>query len=129
LYTQILRAAPARSRLVRILCVLDSFPNISSDEIDHLLQLNAGDVILSLRRLHSIFNVPSNGHISVYHASIRDFLGDPTRSGEFCVSTPHRRMELARSIFKALSGTYDDSMDQSSLQYLAEYAAMFPDGL
>jgi hypothetical protein len=126
LYTQILCAAPARSRLVRVLCVLDNFSDISSDEIDQLLQLNPGDARLSLRRLHSVFNVPSNGHISVYHASIRDFLRDPTRSGEFCVSTSQRRMELARSVLKALSRTYDDSRDQSSPKYIAGYAAMFP---
>ncbi|KAJ7351477.1 hypothetical protein DFH08DRAFT_694477, partial [Mycena albidolilacea] len=123
LYAQILCAAPARSRLIRILCVLDNFPDISLREIDHLLQLNPGDARLSLRRLHSIFNVPSNGDISVYHASIRDFLGDPTRSGEFCVRTLQRRMELARSVLKALSRRYKDSMYQSSPD---GYAAIFP---
>jgi hypothetical protein len=125
LYTQILSYVPGRSRLILILTAINGFQDLDVGDIEQLLGLNPCDVRLSFRRLHSIFNVPANGDISMYHASIQDFLDDPTRSGEFCVSTLQRRMELARSILKALSRTSDDSIDQSSLKHIDEYAATF----
>ncbi|KAJ7766455.1 hypothetical protein B0H14DRAFT_2253018, partial [Mycena olivaceomarginata] len=103
LYTQILSCVPGRSRLIHILTAITHFPRLALGDVERLLGLNPGDVGLSFRRLHSIFDMPSNGQISVYHASIPDFLGDPTRSGEFCVSILQRRLELARSVLKALS--------------------------
>jgi hypothetical protein len=113
LYTQILRVARSRSRLVRILCVLINFPELSLGEIEQLLQLNPGDVGLSLRRLHSVLQVPSDGSsISVYHASFRDFLADPVRSNEFWVNTLEQRKELARSVLMALSYVFGNSTDR-----------------
>jgi hypothetical protein len=125
LYTQIISCAPDRSRVIRILTAITHFPHLAMGDIELLLGLNPGDVALSLRRLHSIYDIPSNGHVSVYHASIPDFLGDPTRSDKFCVNTLQRRMELARSVLKALSGTYDVSIDRSSSKYMTRYAAIF----
>ncbi|KAJ7688080.1 hypothetical protein B0H14DRAFT_3053931 [Mycena olivaceomarginata] len=92
--------APARSRFLPILCAIIWFT------------LCLGDIeqLLALRRLHSVLQVPSHDshNISVYHASFRDFLGDPLRSGEFCVVTEDRHMELARSVLNALSYMHDD---------------------
>ncbi|KAF7362955.1 WD40 repeat-like protein [Mycena venus] len=103
LYTQILSTARARPRLVRILCVLAHFPKLYLAEIEQLLELDHGDLRLSLRRLHSVLQVPSDDSaISVYHASFRDFLADPARSNEFCVGTLERRKELAYSVLKAM---------------------------
>ncbi|KAJ7930814.1 hypothetical protein B0H13DRAFT_1594918 [Mycena leptocephala] len=125
LYTQFISCAPDRSRVIRILTAITHFLHLAMGDIELLLGLNPGDVALSLRRLHSIYDIPSNGHVSVYHASIPDFLGDPTRSDKFCVNTLQRRMELARSVLKALSGTYDVSIDRSSSKYMTRYAAIF----
>ncbi|KAJ7181553.1 hypothetical protein C8R43DRAFT_1116920 [Mycena crocata] len=109
LYMQILRSVPAQLQLVRILCVLENF-KLSLGDIEQLLDLSPGDVQLSLRRLHSVMRVPSDGStISMYHASFRDFLADPTRSDEFCVDALERHDELARSVLKALSYSYENS--------------------
>jgi hypothetical protein len=112
LYTQILLSAPARPRLVRILCVLTHFPELSLVEIEQLLELTHGDLRLSIRRLHSVLQVSSDDSaLSVYHASFRDFLADPARSKEFCANTLERHKELARSILTVLSYTFDNSTD------------------
>ncbi|KAJ7699796.1 hypothetical protein B0H14DRAFT_2417482, partial [Mycena olivaceomarginata] len=125
LYTQILLMARTRSRLVRILCAQDNFPELSSGEIEQLLQLNAGDFGLSLRRLHSVFHIPLDGSpISAYHASFQDFLRDPNRSGEFCVATLERRKELAHTVLTALSNMFDNSSGgrfSSSSEHVAWY--------
>jgi hypothetical protein len=117
--------APARSRLIRVLCVLDNFPKLSSGEIEQLLELNSGDVGLALRRLHSVLQVSSDDSpIEVYHASFRDFLSDPNRSGEFCVATPQLHIELGHSVLKALSYGYHDSTTdrlQSSSKHVSWY--------
>ncbi|KAF7362793.1 putative nwd2 protein [Mycena venus] len=115
LYKQILCSVPARPRLLRILCALDNFPKLLSNDIEQLLELNPGDIGLSLRRLHSVFQVPSDGsRISVHHASFWDFLHDPSRSGEFCVSTL-QRIELARSVLKTFACGDDGSTHQPHL--------------
>ncbi|KAF7362588.1 WD40 repeat-like protein [Mycena venus] len=110
LYIQIFSSIPDRSRLLPILCVIINFRS-SSKDIEQLLGLDPGDVRLALRRLHSVLQVPPNDFddISVYHASFRDFLGDETRSGEFCLGTLERRLELARSGLKSMSYLYDAS--------------------
>ncbi|KAJ6566163.1 hypothetical protein B0H19DRAFT_707208 [Mycena capillaripes] len=115
LYKQILCSVPARPRLLRILCALDNFPKLLSSDIEQLLELNPGDIGLSLRRLHSVFQVPSDGsRISVHHASFWDFLRDPSRSGEFCVGA-FQRIELARSVLKTFAYVDDGSTHQPYL--------------
>ncbi|KAJ7433086.1 hypothetical protein B0H11DRAFT_2122972 [Mycena galericulata] len=121
LYLQILSSAPARSRLLPILCAI--IEGFSSRDIEELLELDPGDVNLTVRRLHSVLKVPSDDsrNILLYHESFRDFVADPARSGEFCVSTLER-MALARSVLKAYSHMYDDRpLDrlQSSSQHVA----------
>ncbi|KAJ7799787.1 hypothetical protein B0H13DRAFT_1471315, partial [Mycena leptocephala] len=86
LYLYILRSSPARSRFLPISCViLQVRLTLSLADIEQLVELNAGDVGLALRRLHSVLQVPSvdSRNISVYHASFLDFQGDPNRSDEF----------------------------------------------
>ncbi|KAJ7194576.1 hypothetical protein GGX14DRAFT_377899, partial [Mycena pura] len=109
LYTQILCCVPtrSRSRLVDILCTVVHFGFLSVASIETLLELQPGDVALTLRRVQSLLSVPLDAtkQMFVYHASLIDFLHDTTRSGEFCdcVSTTHQRMNLGRLVLKALS--------------------------
>jgi hypothetical protein len=135
LYKQILSTVPARTRLIRILTAIANF-KLSRDDIALLLDLDSAHVGLSLRRLHSILEVPSydseHSDISVYHESFRDFLNDPNRSDEFSVGTSNRRMELARSVLSVFSYMEEDSATKrvlpSSRQF-AWYVYIFQDRL
>ncbi|KAJ7248300.1 hypothetical protein C8J57DRAFT_1080419, partial [Mycena rebaudengoi] len=42
------------------------------------------------------------------HASFLDFLSDQSRSGKFYVGGLQHRVELGKSVLKALSYTYDN---------------------
>ncbi|KAJ7194569.1 hypothetical protein GGX14DRAFT_377923, partial [Mycena pura] len=125
LYTQILCCVPTRSRprLVDILCTIVHFGSLSVASIETLLELQSGDVALTLRRVQSLLLVPSDTtcwqRISVYHASLIDFLHDAARSGEFCVSNTCLRMNLGRAVLKALSCESTPIQSQWSLYILA----------
>jgi hypothetical protein len=71
-------------------------------QIDWLLELKPGDTQLIFRGLHSVLEIGSNGHISVYHASFLDFVRDPRRSSNFNIGLENR-MNVARAVLKALS--------------------------
>jgi hypothetical protein len=109
LYTQILSAAPAHSRLLAILRVIASF-QLRPRHIEQLLQLKSGDVRLTLRGLHSVLSIPLDGdRITVHHASFLDFLDDPICSGQFYyIGGLQHRMDLARAVLRVLSYTHDD---------------------
>ncbi|KAF7352160.1 putative nwd2 protein [Mycena venus] len=109
LYTQILAAIPDRPRLLAILCVVTTF-KLSPRHIEQLLELRPGD--RKLRRFergsceHGICVLQSlpvdlADTISVHHASFRDFLCDPTRSGEFYLG-PHHITDLTRAVLRTL---------------------------
>ncbi|KAJ7489271.1 hypothetical protein FB451DRAFT_1080788 [Mycena latifolia] len=109
LYTQILSDVRARPRLLRILTVITAKLDLSVPDIEKLLDLKPGDVLLALRGLHSVLKLwtPSLGsedhdedlHLDVHHASFLDFLKDPIRSGIFHIGGSHRT-HLARDILK-----------------------------
>ncbi|KAJ7089998.1 hypothetical protein C8R44DRAFT_892183 [Mycena epipterygia] len=107
LYTQTLSAAPARSRFLPILLAILNF-DLTSSQLEELLELRPGDVHLALRGLHSILKISEGDAseletVALHHASLRDFLLDPTRSGELCVGGLQLQMDLARSVLKILS--------------------------
>ncbi|KAJ6509810.1 hypothetical protein DFH09DRAFT_942288 [Mycena vulgaris] len=109
LYLQILRDAPFQSRIIPILCVIvhGSILRLSRVHIEQVLGLDRGDLVLALRRLHSLLLVPpTEGDISLHHKSFRDFLLDPNRSGKFYLGL-ERRKDLARSVLRALSQPSD----------------------
>ncbi|KAJ6509785.1 hypothetical protein DFH09DRAFT_1050008 [Mycena vulgaris] len=112
LYMQILLGVPYRyrSKLCDILCVVTNF-EFCTEEIERLLHLQPGDVLLILRRLHSLLDVPSTSNayaiIHVHHASFPDFLHNSQRSSIFYVGSEHR-IKVARSVLEALPGVgYD----------------------
>ncbi|KAJ7436929.1 hypothetical protein FB451DRAFT_186093 [Mycena latifolia] len=106
LYSQILCDAPFQSRLLDILCVIThgSRLELSAENIEKLLDLDPGDVKLTLRRLHSLLLVPQDEthSISLHHKSFHDFLVDPNRSGKFHLGMKERK-DLAHFILRALS--------------------------
>ncbi|KAJ7431237.1 hypothetical protein FB451DRAFT_435824 [Mycena latifolia] len=106
LYSQILCDVPSQSRMLDILCVIvhGSVFQLSTRNIEELLDLDPGDIQLTLRRLQSLLLVPTDKTdiISLHHKSFRDFLVDPNRSGKFYLGL-EKRKDLARSILRALS--------------------------
>jgi hypothetical protein len=111
LYIQILSTAPARSRLLPILRAMSFFQfRLTPSGVEELLELNPGDVQLTLRSLHSVLVIQKpvsdpriDLRIRVHHASFEDFLNDPKRAGEFYVGGLQHRVDVSRHVFRALS--------------------------
>ncbi|KAF7369281.1 WD40 repeat-like protein [Mycena venus] len=111
LYIQILSQVHARPQLLRILAVFAAQIMLSASEIEQLLELQPGDVRLTLRGLHSVISglqEDADGPIFVHHASFPDFFQDPLRAGIFHVGRGQHRTELSRKILRAFSYKYDD---------------------
>ena len=81
-------------------------PNIltrwGSPQIEEFLSLQPGDVELYLGDLSSLVNVGSNQGIYVLHASLTDFLIDPTRSKELWINPRSRHSAFARRCLQSL---------------------------
>jgi hypothetical protein len=106
LYTQILSAVPRNPQLVPILRVIEYFGwFLKPGDIDELLVLETGDTALFLRGLHSLMRLEYLGFI---HASFSDFLGDPSRAGNFYIGDPVGLAELARLVLTELGREYED---------------------
>ncbi|KAJ7622889.1 hypothetical protein DFH06DRAFT_759900 [Mycena polygramma] len=101
MYIQILSTVPlsVRPRLLSILCTIMNF-HATTTQIEILLRLDDGDVQLTCRRLSSLLQLGE--HLEVHHASFRDFLGDPSRSGEFHIGLEQRK-NVARSVLNVCS--------------------------
>jgi len=81
-----------------------SNPNCSMDSsyTEDFLSLQPGDVELYLGDLSSLVNVGSDQAIRVLHASLTDFLVDPTRSKEFWINPLRRHTVFARRCLQLL---------------------------
>jgi hypothetical protein len=110
LYTQVLAQVPARPQLLKILAVIAANLDLKPVHIEQLLELEPGDVQLTLHGLHSVIHMPEEDFrgISTHHASFCDFLQDPARAGIFYVGGCQHQTDLSRHILKALSYKYDD---------------------
>jgi hypothetical protein len=111
LYSQILLAAPAQSRLTRILGALRFWNfRLTPCGVEELLGLTPSEVRLALRFLHSLLDCPQDGNaeIQTHHASFQDFLGDPQRAGIFYFGDLQHQVDLSRRTLEALSYNYGD---------------------
>ncbi|KAJ7788608.1 hypothetical protein B0H14DRAFT_2947922 [Mycena olivaceomarginata] len=112
LYRQILSAVSDRPILQRVLhAMVRTSENLDPEEIDVALQLRTGTSRLVLRGLHSVVCVSPvrtigfRHGVTFLHASLRDFLLDPIRSSELCVTAPHLDPQLVRSMIMFLSSS------------------------
>ncbi|KAJ7744727.1 hypothetical protein DFH07DRAFT_924893 [Mycena maculata] len=116
LYTKILSALPQEQQQLRILHTIwrttdtNGLEYINPEEIDLLLDLHRGTCRITLRALQSLFSVPPIHHrlaspkrIQFLHASFTDYLCDPRRSGQWCVSMPWLQSDYLHSIIRMLS--------------------------
>jgi hypothetical protein len=106
LYTTILSGVHDQPALLKILAVIgdSDFLQMRIGHIEHLLELEPGDVRLTLRGLNSvigarlIFRTEASDYndwsfgsrIVVHHANFYDFLSDPERAGVFHVENSYR---------------------------------------
>ncbi|KAJ7616415.1 hypothetical protein FB45DRAFT_228939 [Roridomyces roridus] len=105
LYIQILRQVPTRlrPRLLAILSVVIAGWEFSPRDIEQSLGLKDGDVLLTLRKLHSLLSISGDLEpLKTRHASFGDFLLTNSRSSEFHITEQHR-LDLARWAVKTLS--------------------------
>ncbi|KAJ6456900.1 hypothetical protein C8R45DRAFT_568638 [Mycena sanguinolenta] len=108
LYKTILSSAPRQSEIIPILCAIFVFELATPYHIDQYFGLANGETQLLLRGLNSVIDVSFSAadQISSHHASFGDFLRNPGRSGNFCVSTLNRRINLARSLLQFCAGPF-----------------------
>ncbi|KAK7007546.1 hypothetical protein R3P38DRAFT_1656260 [Favolaschia claudopus] len=89
LYKGILANVPNQECLLTILPVIAANFQLTVLQMGQLLELEPIDIQTTLRRLHSLINLPAvvgdekDLHVTVHHASFLDFLNDPARSGQF----------------------------------------------
>ncbi|KAJ7189722.1 hypothetical protein GGX14DRAFT_57090 [Mycena pura] len=107
LYCQILSRIPSQfhDKLCQILCLVADFGIKHIGHIEQLLQLDSGDVLLTLRGLHSLIEIHSYynyNDLSFHHASFPDFLRDASRSSNFFLSL-RVRMHILCASFVTLS--------------------------
>ena len=104
LYMHILTGVEDIERVLEILSILlfTGYPYWTSPEVEVLLSLQPGEVELYLGDLSSLVNIAPNQLIYVLHASLTDFLIDPTRSKEFWMNPPARHTAFARYCLQTL---------------------------
>ena len=76
---------------------------LDMEDIEDLLFYNRGDSQLILCDLHSVLDVPDvtkEGSLQVFHASLRDFLMDPNRSGTLFLDEGLARARLTRCFIR-----------------------------
>lgn len=109
LYSQILSAVPRRPQLLKILAVITAGFWLSIPHVEQFLSMEPGDFHLALRGLHSVIKIDSEeDEFTIHHASFRDFLDDPTRSGTFYVGGVTHRTDLSYHVLKAFLYTHGD---------------------
>ena len=93
LYTQILSAYPSAVNIVQVLGVITASGSNSPEVIEDILEMEEGELKLVLSGLSSLMDEEHlrEGVISYViphfaHASFRDYLFDPSRSGRFYVN-------------------------------------------
>ncbi|KAI3619128.1 nwd2 [Moniliophthora roreri] len=100
LYHQILSSNPHRSKVrdvIWTLILLGPRMSLTPEIIEVFLFLPKGDVISTLRGMHSILNVRGpRDEIQIFHASFSDFLRDKSRSAYFFLGS-----ELEQNSFLA----------------------------
>ncbi|KAL0573347.1 hypothetical protein V5O48_008611 [Marasmius crinis-equi] len=100
---------PQLKKVMKILAVI-LHPNpsihwtLSLEDIETLVSLPEGEVVLVLRGLHSVLKITDT--VAVRHASFTDFLNDPSRSGVFFLDTslPVKHQDLISRFRSASAG-------------------------
>ncbi|KAJ7289442.1 hypothetical protein C8J57DRAFT_1628326, partial [Mycena rebaudengoi] len=114
LYTEILSSASHHPMLLRVLHAPLS-PHgswLDPEDIDLLLELSPGTARLCLRGLHSVLKIPPPrtlywSPVYVFHASLRDYFYDLSRSGVWCLSIPSFDSALAHQALRIFASPFN----------------------
>ncbi|ESK95170.1 nwd2 [Moniliophthora roreri MCA 2997] len=129
LYLQILSTNPLRSKVREVIRALSAIPyslnrlHPTPQCIEALLILKEGEVISTLRGMHSILDISGpNDDIRNFHASFDDFLRDPTRSGYFFVGDDRtQHSSLACWYLHAIDHYFEVSQEDEKTSSVAHY--------
>ena len=105
LYMHILAGVEDVEPVLKILSFLffgATFYPGSLDDLEQFLTLQPGDVELYLGDLSSLVSIGPDQRIKVLHASLQDFLVDPTPSKEFWINPRARHTAFARCCLRSL---------------------------
>ena len=102
LYMHIFAGVEDVEPILKILSFLFLAACMDSHEIEQFLSLQPGDVELYLGDLSSLVNIKPNQRIRVLHASLQDFLVDPTRSKGLWINPRTRHTAFARRYLQSL---------------------------
>jgi len=110
LYTHILAGVEELEPVLEILSVIFFWTHgiprgWSSPVIEEFLSLQPGDVELYLGDLNSLVNIGPTQIIHIIHASLTDFLMDPTRSKEFWINPQVRHTAIAHRCLLSITFT------------------------
>ncbi|KAJ7854662.1 hypothetical protein B0H13DRAFT_1642309 [Mycena leptocephala] len=115
LYTEILSVVSPDATRLRVLHAIwqgtqDNLLAMRPEHIETLLLLPPGSARLALRALHSLFYLPPMftrfsvpNDVRPLHASLGDYLGDPQRSGPWCVLIPWLHSDFLQCALRLLS--------------------------
>ncbi|KAJ7023370.1 hypothetical protein C8F04DRAFT_1134592 [Mycena alexandri] len=115
LYTEILSVVPPEATRLRVLHAIwqgthDGRFTMRPEHIETLFQLPPGSARLALRAFHSLFYLPPMytrfslpDDVLPLHASLGDYLGDPGRSGRWCVSVSWLHEDFLHCVLRLLS--------------------------
>ncbi|KAL0576253.1 hypothetical protein V5O48_005735 [Marasmius crinis-equi] len=109
LYEHVLSVNPNRDQVVTILgfivCSLSQTSIFATpNNIELLLNLPRGQVMLALRGMHSVLHIPGpHFPVEILHASFTEFLLDKSRSGFFYVGQAHFRSFAALHVVRYLN--------------------------
>jgi hypothetical protein len=103
LYMHILASVENIEPILDILTVVFfSHYRLSLGELENFLSLQTGDVELYLGDLSSLVSIGPYQEVKILHASLTDFLMDPTRSKELWINPPARHAALTRRCLQSL---------------------------
>ena len=93
----------------------------SADRIDTFLYWQRGETKACLRRLASIIECDEDGFISILHASLSDFLLDPSRSHQFYLC---RESLLGNCVAVALRHMHQPVLDEDGMSFLPSWTSI-----
>jgi hypothetical protein len=126
LYTQVLSSAPHGyhfEQVIGTIMVLETSLSVTS--LGHLLQLEAADILQALLGIQSILMIPGddNQHIQLFHTSLRDFLTEQSRSGDYFIDPPTRHICIVNNCLNVMGVAPADGI--AFIGKTQEYACVY----